>query len=231
MSRSGTSAIRALEIRALGMRALVLRALGISALGMGLAAAAACTSGPPPPPDDTSREAAVLAERAAKDRMFRTSAASPLLPDQRTAFSGLPYFPFDASYRIPASLVQEPDSTGRVIELTTSGDELRRMRRVGTLKFVLGGAALQLTAFADANARTVDELFVPFGDLTNGVDTYQGGRYLELRRTPTGLYDLDFNLAYHPYCVFNPAYICPVPPRENRLEVPIRAGEKLKSPA
>jgi uncharacterized protein (DUF1684 family) len=218
-----------LVIRALVNRALVTRVSGITCLALFIVAG--CTSGPPPPPDDVSREAIVLAERAAKDRMFRTSAESPLLPDQRATFAGLPYFPFDASHRVPASLVHDPDTTGRVIELTTSGAELRRMRRVGTLKFVLAGEALQLTAFADADARTVDELFVPFGDLTNGTDSYQGGRYLELRRTPTGLYDLDFNLAYHPYCVFNPTYICPVPPRENRLRVPIRAGEKLKPPA
>jgi uncharacterized protein (DUF1684 family) len=70
-------------------------------------------------------------------------------------------------------------------------------------------------------------LFVPFGDLTNGAETYKGGRYLDLDRTPTGLYDLDFNRAYHPYCVYDPSYVCPVPPRENRLTVAIRAGERL----
>ena len=69
-------------------------------------------------------------------------------------------------------------------------------------------------------------LFVPFGDLTSGDTTYKGGRYLDLDRTPTGVYDLDFNLAYHPYCVFNPTYECPVPPRENRLPVAIRRGRE-----
>jgi uncharacterized protein (DUF1684 family) len=68
---------------------------------------------------------------------------------------------------------------------------------------------------------------VPFGDLTNGEETYKGGRYLELDRTPTGLYDLDFNRAYHPYCVYDISYVCPVPPRENRLTVAIKAGERL----
>ena len=46
---------------------------------------------------------------------------------------------------------------------------------------------------------------MPFGDLTNGTETYQGGRYLDLDRTASGVYDLDFNRAYHPFCVFNPS--------------------------
>ena len=54
----------------------------------------------------------------------------------------------------------------------------------------------------------------PFTDATSNKETYGGGRYLELTKTPTGLYDLDFNRAYHPYCLFNPSFECPVPPRE-----------------
>jgi uncharacterized protein (DUF1684 family) len=202
-----------------------MRSTGIVALALLLTAG--CSSGPGPPQETTSREALVAARRAAKDQMFRSEGDSPLVAADRAAFRGLPYFPFDAAYRVPASLVQDPTSTGIVIELPTSAEERRRMRRVGTLKFVVGGAPLALTAFVDANARTFDSLFVPFGDLTNERDTYKGGRYLELDRTPTGLYDLDFNLAYHPYCVYNPAYVCPLPPRENRMAFAIPAGERL----
>ncbi len=89
------------------------------------------------------------------------------------------------------------------------------------------GEALKLTAFAEAADTALLRLFVPFGDRTNGNETYPGGRYLDLDRTATGIYDLDFNRAYHPYCLFNATYDCPVPPRENRLPVPVRAGEKL----
>ena len=63
---------------------------------------------------------------------------------------------------------------------------------------------------------------------TNGTETYTAGRYLDLDRTATNLYDLDFNRAYHPYCYYNPQYDCPYPPRENRLAVPIRAGERMR---
>ena len=69
---------------------------------------------------------------------------------------------------------------------------------------------------------------MPFVDLTSGAETYPAGRYLDLDRTRTGIYLIDFNRAYNPYCYYNPTYDCPYPPRENRLKVPVRAGEKLK---
>lgn len=170
----------------------------------------------------------VLAERTAKDRMFRSDKQSPLLPEQKAGFAGLPYYPFDPAFRVPASLTPDPAAGSTIIQLPTSAQEMRKMRRVGTLTFTIAGTPLVLTAFADAETRSMNQLFVPFFDGTSGAGTYEGGRYLELPRTPTGMYDLDFNLAYHPYCVYNPSYVCPVPPRENRLAIPIPAGEKLR---
>lgn len=165
--------------------------------------------------------------RAEKDQFMRSS-DSPVPDGGRTAFPPLPYFPISEEYRVPAALtVLETDD---VIEMSTSTGLRRRMRRVGTLSFTLKGQPLRLTAFVDASARDMRRLFVPFADLTNGTETYPGGRYLDLDRTATGIYDLDFNRAYHPFCLFNPAYDCPVPPRENRLPVPVRAGEKLAGP-
>jgi uncharacterized protein (DUF1684 family) len=160
--------------------------------------------------------------------MFKLSEEqSPLLPADRATFTGLPYFPIDTAFRVPASLTPDPAGGQLVIELPTSTSQMRRMRQVGTLGFRVHGRQYSLTAFADVNARTMDRLFVPFGDLTNRDSTYGGGRYLDLERTPTGLYDLDFNQAYHPYCVYNISYECPVPPPENRLDVAIEAGERL----
>ena len=190
---------------------------------------AACTSGPGAPVDGP-QVTSVLEWRAAKDAMFKTSKDSPLLPDARASFTGLSYWPIDTSYRVPAGLTQDRSGPPVIIQLQTSTDEKRRMQKVGTLGFTLKQQAYQLTAFADLDTNDVTQLFVPFGDLTNNKDTYGGGRYIELVRTPTGLYDLDFNRAYHPFCVFNPSYSCPVPPRENRLQVAIPAGERLSGP-
>lgn len=197
-------------------------------VGVAVAIAAACTSGPPPPPvDERPYEQTVQAARAEKDAAFRTTDTSPIPAAARAAFPGLPYFAIDPSYKVPALLTEDPSGKGVVIELPTSSTELRRMRKVGALGFSVGGTSYTLTAFVDAEAPDMRRLFVPFGDLTNGAETYKGGRYLDLDRTATGLYDLDFNRAYHPYCVYDAAYICPVPPRENRMTVAIKAGERL----
>ncbi len=198
----------------------------LAALCLTAALAVACTSGPPPPVDRRPYEEQVQAERAAKDQLFRTASDSPLPAAERAAFPGLPYFPIDPAYRVPAALVVDRTGEPVVIELPTSTNERRRMLRVGTLEFTLAGQPLALTAFAE-NTRTLNRLFVPFGDLTNRAETYGGGRYLDLDRTATGVYTLDFNRAYHPTCVYDPTFDCPVPPRENRLEVTIPAGERL----
>jgi uncharacterized protein len=191
-------------------------------------AVGACTSGPPPPAsDDKPYEQRVQAARAEKDAAFRTASDSPIPAPARAAFTGLAYFAIDPGYRVPAVLTEDPSGRQVVMSLPTSSTELRRMRKVGALGFTILGAPYTLTAFVDAEAPDMRRLFVPFGDLTNGAETYKGGRYLDLDRTPTGLYDLDFNRAYHPYCVYDQAFVCPVPPRENRLTASIKAGERL----
>jgi uncharacterized protein (DUF1684 family) len=162
--------------------------------------------------------------RAEKDAYMR-SAESPVPPERRAAFPPLSYFPISPAYRVPAALQVVPDE--EIIEMSTSTGLRRKMRRIGTLRFTMQGQPLTLTAFVDASASDMQRLFVPFNDLTNGTETYAGGRYLDLERTATGIYDLDFNRAYNPFCVFNVTYDCPVPPRENRLKLPVRAGEKM----
>ena len=170
----------------------------------------------------------IAAWHAEKDRFMRESSQSPVPLEQRANFPPLVYFPTDPAYRVPAML--HPDTSGAPMEMLTSTGQHRQMRRVGTLVFTLKGQELSLGAFVEATETDLSRLFVPFGDLTNGVETYNGGRYLELERTATGVYDLDFNRAFHPFCLYNSSYDCPYPPPENRLKVPIRAGEKLSSP-
>ncbi len=96
----------------------------------------------------------------------------------------------------------------------------------GVLEFTLKGQPMTLGAFVEAGAG-LKRLFVPFSDMTSGTETYAAGRYLELDRTSSGVYTIDFNKAYNPYCYYNPTYDCPYPPRESRLPLPIRAGERL----
>lgn len=179
-------------------------------------------------PREIPYEEEIAMWRTEKDRFMRESPESPVLEAQRAAFPPIPYYPTNSEYRMPASL--EVTSSSDVIEMPTSTGQRRKMRRIGTLLFTFKGDMLKLTAFADASDTALQRLFVPFWDRTNGTETYPGGRYLDLDRTASGVYDLDFNRAYNPFCHYNPAYDCPVPPRENRLTVPIRAGEKLDQP-
>jgi uncharacterized protein (DUF1684 family) len=181
--------------------------------------------------DSAAHDQETLTMRAAKDQMFRSSPDSPIPGAERARFTGLAYYDVQPAFHVPAFLTVDRSGPPVVITLETSLDTPRKMRRVGTLGFTIGQQAYTLTAFADLEDPSMQRLFVPFGDLTNDTETYGGGRYLDLDRTATGFYDLDFNRAYHPYCVYNPEYECPVPPRENRLNVAIPAGERLAGAA
>jgi uncharacterized protein (DUF1684 family) len=204
---------------------------GLQAAGFALLLlAGACTSGPGPV-DATQHDQETRDIRARKDAMFRNSPDSPIPAGQRGTFTGLAYYDIKPEFHVPAFLNVDRSGPQVLIKLDTSTHEPRQMRKVGELSFTLNQTQYKLTAFADVEDAAMERLFVPFGDLTNNTETYGGGRYLDLDRTPTGIYDLDFNRAYHPYCVYNTTYECPVPPRENRLAVAIPAGERLGSPA
>ena len=98
---------------------------------------------------------------------------------------------------------------------------MQHLPRAGTLRFSLGGRELQLAAYDQGH-----ELFIPFRDATSGTDSYGAGRYVEAHPLGQKRYAIDFNSAYNPYCAYNENWSCPLPPRENWLDVPIRAGEK-----
>ena len=184
------------------------------------AVAAACG----PKEEDYATKIATI--RANKDNQFKTDPDSPIPADQKSKLLPLAYFPIDESYSVPATLIPAAERTR--IQVPTSIGKVRDIERVGTLKFMIKGQQLQLTAFLELDDPRANRLFVPFSDLTSGTETYQAGRYMELDPTPTGIYVVDFNIAYNPYCYYNKEYDCPYPPRENRLSMPIRAGERMQ---
>ena len=171
------------------------------------------------------------ADRATKDELFRSSEDSPIPPDKRSGLLPLAYFPPDEDFIASASLAAAAPGERPEVDMPTSTGKVRPMQRVGRLEFMLKGESLTLGAFVEAGAADADRLFVPFTDATSGVETYSAGRYLDLDRTATGIYVVDFNRAYHPYCFYNPDYDCPYPPPENRLKIPIRAGERMARPS
>ncbi len=184
----------------------------------------ACSTQPPM----ADHGAELAAFRAEKDLMFRESQDSPVPRAELDRFVPLAYYPVDEAWRTPAALTPLAEQESPAFEMPTSTGQRRQMRRAGKLRFTLQGETHTLTAFVAADDRTRQRLFVPFRDPTAGDETYASGRYLDLDRTSTGLYDLDFNRAYQPYCHFDPTYDCPLPPPENRLSVPVRAGERLR---
>ncbi len=182
----------------------------------------ACTN---TPPDAAGYAATVSAARAAKDAAFEAG-DDPIPKAKHSALLPLAYFPIDPDYNAPATLTPANDRT--IVEMPTSTGTNRKMRRVGTLEFTLKGQPLKLTAFVEVGTDP-SHLFVPFSDLTSGTETYAAGRFMDLDRNATGIYEVDFNRAYHPYCYYNPTWECPYPPPENRLKLPIRAGERIRS--
>lgn len=176
-----------------------------------------------------SYEDAVRQFRDDKDEFFRSSTGSPIPTADRAAFHGLPYYDVDPNLVVD-ELVLEPyaGSEPTQFQIPTSDGKLRPAQRAGTFRFELHGSALALTAYRMSGDGD-ESLFVPFADATSGSETYGAGRYLDLEPEEDGTWTLDFNLAYHPSCVYDPKYSCPLPPPENRLPLRIEAGERLAS--
>ncbi len=187
-----------------------------------LIVAAGCSS--PRPPEDTPETyvARVAAGRAAKDAEF-SKEDDPIPAARKAELLPLSYFAIEPDYKVPAAL-KGADAPKREMMPTSTGQR-RAMLDVGLLEFILKGQPMSLRAFTETD---INHLTVMFSDMTSGTETYPAGRYIDLVRTQTGLYELDFNLAYNPYCYYNLTYECPYPPPENRLKIPIRAGERMK---
>ena len=170
---------------------------------------------------------AVEGFRLDKDEFFKTDPRSPLPESERAAFSGLPYYPVDEGLAFEDRVLEpytgdEPSN----FQIPTSDGKLRSAHRAGILRFELDGEPRQLTAYT-FDGGDGQSLFVPFLDQTSGSETYGAGRYLDLEPEADGTYALDFNLAYHPSCVYDARFSCPLTPAENRLPVRIEAGERL----
>jgi hypothetical protein len=188
---------------------------------------------------------AVEAFRTDKDHYFKHGEGSPLPVMEREAFEGLPYFPVDPDLRFEGRTLEAyaGDEPQR-FAIPTSDGQLRPAHRAGSLHFELGGQARALAAYVvdpppggppghihepAADADEPIRLFVPFLDATSGRETYGAGRYMDLEPEDDGTYSLDFNLSYHPSCVYDIRFSCPLTPAENRLPERIEAGERLKA--
>ena len=160
---------------------------------------------------------------------FKDASKSPLSEKERKYFKGLDFFPVDSSYVVTAFLQRTPDST--YFDMKTTTERVARERVYGILHFELDERHFQLNVYqeepkAHSGVHT-DHLFLPFLDATNGDETYGGGRYIDLTIPEGDAIIIDFNKAYNPTCVYNKKYSCPIVPRVNMLDIPIRAGVKM----
>ncbi len=160
----------------------------------------------------------LLEQRKAKDEFFASDHHSPLHHEARDGFSGLRYY--EPNPGLVFTLPVEPGD-GTEIRVQTSDGQERLYRRVGRAEFEAGAESVTITLYSAGG----EGLFVPFRDATSGSETYGAGRYLDIEPNGDGTVTLDFNYAYNPYCAYNDAYSCPLPPVENWLRVPIEAGE------
>ncbi|MGQ9648277.1 MAG: DUF1684 domain-containing protein [Thermodesulfobacteriota bacterium] len=168
----------------------------------------------------------VMEWRKERDDFFRTHQRSPLTPVEKKRFKGLKYYSFDSRYVFPNQIeryifhIHNPQYYATF--LTNKGTN-KRYLRYGKFPFKLNGKEYFLEVYKSILS---DMLFIPFKDLTNGKETYEGGRYIDAEILPGYRMVLDFNLAYHPSCAYNEKFVCVLPPRENMLEVEIKAGER-----
>lgn len=166
--------------------------------------------------------------RTDRDELFATHSQSPLPPDLRDRFSGIPYFPYNREWRITSTLEALSHEELAIGHSGAGTTVFRRFGRV-TLELPTGRASLSLYWLLGYGGG----VFLPFRDGTSGSDTYGGGRYLldtvkgaDLGHEGSEIV-LDFNYAYHPSCVHDDRWSCPLAPPDNWLETEVRAGERL----
>ena len=158
--------------------------------------------------------------RKMKDDFFAQDGQSPLTPGQKKVFKGLKYFPPNPSLNLEVAVREFSDK--QHIEMQTTTGDTQVYLRYGSFVFMVDDQTAELTIYQSESG-----WFLPFVDSLAGEETYPAGRYLEPEPLGGDRFIVDFNQAYNPYCAYNDYWSCPLTPYENRIKVPIRAGEKL----
>ncbi len=155
---------------------------------------------------------------------------SPLTPKDMKSFKSLVFFEINKNFKVIADFKETPDTD--IFEMPTTTNRKPLYRKYGIATFEIQGEKLQLNLYQNqqfiSSVEYGDSLFLPYTDLTNGISTYGGGRYIDVKIPPADATTIviDFNQSYNPYCAYNMNYSCPVVPSENNLELKIKAGVK-----
>lgn len=170
------------------------------------------------------------AHRDSVNSVFSDPEQSILTEEDLSGFEGLSFFPPNPEW-VKSCKVRKIRN-GKEFLMPTTTDRTPSYRPYARLQFKEGNQKLTLTVYQNIELTQregyEDYLFLPFNDLTNGEDSYGGGRYLDLSTGDLegNRVQLDFNYSYNPYCAYNPRYSCPIPPEENFLNVRVEAGVK-----
>ncbi len=163
------------------------------------------------------------------DKEYKDSSTSPLYPIDRKNFTGHQYFPIKEKYIVRAAL--NKIHRAETVRIPTSSGGEKRFTPKYIASFSIDQKPYQLTIYVSESLSDSPEykdyLFLPFRDLTNGEDSYGGGRYLDLKEMGRDFIIIDFNKAYNPYCAYSEEYNCPIVPIENSLDIRVEAGVRL----
>ena len=156
---------------------------------------------------------------------------SPLLKKDLKKFKGHDFYPIDSAFRVKATFTRAVNAIPFQMKTTTS--RLPVYEKYGEARFQLNEKSFTLTIYQNHGLRETEEyknhLFLPYTDLTNGENTYGGGRFIDLQIPEGDSIVIDFNKSYNPFCAYNHNYSCPIPPQENDLQTKIEAGVKYNA--
>ena len=158
--------------------------------------------------------------RKRRNQYFLKHPHSPLSEEQKENFQGMRYFPenpdLDLIVEVERFEVQDE------IQLKTTTDEEQTFTRYGRFQFEVDGQKIELTIYSGDKG-----YLLPFKDSQAGEETYHIGRYVEIRQLRDGQFEINFNMAYNPFCAYSDGFSCIITPDENHIDVPIRAGEMI----
>jgi uncharacterized protein (DUF1684 family) len=173
--------------------------------------------------------ASIKAFHKEQNDYFSDPDKTPLTASDLKKFKGHDYFPIDETYRVEAEFIRRPDALPFLMK--TSTDRTPTYILYGVARFKLQGKPIELEIYRNLDLMHLpqykDHLFLPFTDQTNGLDSYGGGRYMEISMPEGNTIVLDFNKTYNPSCAYNARYSCPIPPKANNIQLAIKAGIKL----
>ncbi len=167
----------------------------------------------------------ILRQQSSALKFLRFNKDSPILEHERRNYP-LSYFPVNLEYRIIARWI--PIEKVQPLFIPTSTNETVQYLEKGTITFSIDNQVFDLTVYEDLGNQNSRELLLIFTDQSTGVTTYSGGRYLKLKQIGKNSMLVDFNLAYQPFCAYNKAYSCPIPPTSNHIDIPMHAGQSWK---